>query len=76
MLLANSLFNNNRYPIPSAPIAFLGMTGIYNLYVWTMAFIYAPLTSQNEDNDEYEVSVDAGVGSNAVATREIGDMQL
>ena len=72
------------YPIPSAPIAFLGLTGMYNLYVWTLAFIYAPLTSNQEDyaSAEYDVEVNSDVSAegddsvNTLATKGIGDMQL
>jgi len=56
-----AMYMGSMYIIPSAPIAFLGMTGLYNLYVWTMAFIYAPLTSAGSNYNDFEVEIDAGV---------------
>ena len=40
------------------------MTAMYNLYVWTMAFIYAPLSSNGEGGDygDFDLDVDSSVG--------------
>ncbi|GMH77178.1 hypothetical protein TL16_g07319 [Triparma laevis f. inornata] len=71
------------YPVPSAALDFLGMYSLYNLYIWTMAFVYAPLKNSANDVDEkYGVMEFGGelrgpsmIGDIA-SQEEIDDMQL
>jgi hypothetical protein len=54
------LFIAAMYPVPSAPLDFLGMYSLYNLYVWTLAFVYAPLQSGNGTyGQDFHVSMDS-----------------
>jgi len=71
------------YPVPSAALDFLGMYSLYNLYIWTMAFVYAPLkNSSNDTSENYGVMEFGGelrgpsmIGDIA-SQEEIDDMQL
>ena len=70
--------------MPSAPLDFLGMYSLYNLYVWTLAFVYAPLQSGGQDFfvDDSETTSGEDDGSSMFSSMmhmkddSVDDMQL
>jgi len=58
------MYSGFMYPQVASSTDFLAMTAMYNLYVWTMAFIYAPLSSNGEGGDygDFDLDVDSSVG--------------
>ncbi|GMI44155.1 hypothetical protein TrCOL_g5484 [Triparma columacea] len=78
------IFIAAMYPLPGAAVDFLGMYSLYNLYIWTMAFVYAPLKSGGDNEDgsfgDFSMSVSSGenegINDGGVGADELDDMQL
>jgi hypothetical protein len=78
------IFIAAMYPLPGAAVDFLGMYSLYNLYIWTMAFVYAPLKSGGDNEDgsfgDFSMSVSSGenegITDGGVGADELDDMQL
>ncbi|GMH71188.1 hypothetical protein TrRE_jg11118 [Triparma retinervis] len=78
------IFIAAMYPLPGAALDFLGMYSLYNLYIWTMAFVYAPLRSGGDSDGgsfgDFSMSVSSGEGDvmndGGIGADDLDDMQL
>ena len=56
------------YTIPTSSIEFLAYYGVFNLYVWMLAFAYAPASHWDDDVGSEAHMIEMGGGSSSSAT--------
>uniref|UniRef100_A0A7S2XXX3 Wntless-like transmembrane domain-containing protein n=1 Tax=Fibrocapsa japonica TaxID=94617 RepID=A0A7S2XXX3_9STRA len=43
-----AVFLASLFPVQSTPVQFLGLYGMYNMYIWMLAFAYTPLKPEDQ----------------------------
>lgn len=71
-----AIYAGATYPIPQGAPHFVAVSAIFNLYIWTMAFVYAPLGGSGTESGDVDFNSNNGDNNERSIVGDVDDVQL